>query len=75
MYKKDIDFSVGSILLLNKISYGSGEITHKGEYQVMHITNKTYKFVNTLTGELTNNPAILHKDEIPTITRNDYKKL
>lgn len=70
--REDIDFSVGNILLLNKISYGSGEITHKNEYRVVYITNRTYQFVNTLTGELTNNPAILNKDEIPVITRNDY---
>lgn len=73
--RKDVDFSAGDVLKIKKTEYKSGLITYKGEYRVVYITNRTYQFVNTLTGELTNNPAILHRDEVPTITKNDYEKL
>jgi len=66
IHKDDIDFTVNSVVSINKNRH------YHLDYKVEYITNRVYKFVNTVTGELTNNEAILYKQEIPVITRNDY---
>lgn len=74
MEEKDIDFTLGSEVSINKMSYDTNlhKINYQNVYKVVTDLNESYEFVNTLTGELTNSEAILYKDEIITLTKNDY---